>query len=397
MQSTVTAEASRLFREPPRSLLVSLARYLLAGAVIWGAGCWFILQDPLRLEIARVGMVIATASLVLLHIDRRRTAAWVLVLSCWLLAAESAALTAKGAINVPYTAMMVPILLSGLILGLRAAFLIALASAALGFLIGPMNLVPSVSGGIVESTAISRWFGDFVLFSAAFGLAAFAIRRVQIVLLTLEKSEATREQRNEALRAEIRQREQVEAQLRLSEEHHRRVSEMSSDLTFKWTLVEGQPPAQEWLFGPCEEITGWKPEELDAERWTSIVISGDEESFAERHRESFALDKNDSEFRIRRKDGETRWISQQLRVVRHEDRLELFGAARDITKRKLAENALGSDRHFISALLDNAAVMFAVLDRDTRIVRINESAAKFAGRSVQELLGTHALTHLPGD
>lgn len=196
------------------------------------------------------------ASLVLLHFDRRRTAAWVLVLSFWLLAAESAALTAKGVINVPYTAMMVPILLSGLILGLRAAFLIALASAALGFLIGPMNLVPSVPGGIVESTAISRWFGDFVLFSAAFGLAAFAIRRVQIVLLTLEKSEAAREQRNEALRAEIRQREQGEAQFRLSEEHHRRVSEMSSDLTFKWTLVEGQPPAQEWLFGPCEEITG---------------------------------------------------------------------------------------------------------------------------------------------
>jgi PAS domain S-box-containing protein len=41
--------------------------------------------------------------------------------------------------------------------------------------------------------------------------------------------------------------------------------------------------------------------------------------------------------------------------------------------------------------------MVAVLDQAGRIVRINESAANFIGRSVQELLGTLALTHLENE
>jgi PAS domain S-box-containing protein len=299
--------------------------------------------------------------------------------------------TTEGIFSIAYTAFLVPILNAGFVLGLRAAALVALASATVGFLIGPMQLNPALPQLFAESSADSRWFGHLILFAVGVGMVAFVIGRVRNIVRALEQSEAIRERRNIELREEVHQRKEIETQLRLSEEHHRRVSGMLTDLTFKYVTYDDAPPTQEWIFGPCEEITGFKPEELNLERWTSVVIPGDEESFEDRHRDTTEHGVNESEFRIRRKDGSVRWVRQQLQVVPREGGNEIFGAMRDITERKLAEIALKRERDFISAVLDSAAVMVVVLDHEARLVRVNEAAAAFSGGTVREMEGTVSL------
>jgi PAS domain S-box-containing protein len=131
--------------------------------------------------------------------------------------------------------------------------------------------------------------------------------------------------------------------------------------------------------------------------WLSLVHPDD----AERARQGwetavateteFALD-----YRIRRFDGEFRWHSCRARPVRNPDGgIELWiGTATDIDSRKHLDHSLQrSEREGFEtvALLQSieaaAPVGFKLVDRDLRVVRINETLARVSGMSAGEVVG----------
>lgn len=63
--------------------------------------------------------------------------------------------------------------------------------------------------------------------------------------------------------------------------------------------------------------------------------------------------------------------------------------ARDITERKLVEEARVQERNFVSAVLDTAGALVMVLDPLGRIVRVNRACLATAGHSAEEVLGRH--------
>ncbi|NEQ66117.1 MAG: PAS domain S-box protein [Symploca sp. SIO2D2] len=67
----------------------------------------------------------------------------------------------------------------------------------------------------------------------------------------------------------------------------------------------------------------------------------------------------------------------------------VLGVARDITKRKQAEQALTQERNFISAILDTATALIVVLDTQGRIVRFNRACEQMTGYSFEEVRGRH--------
>ena len=63
--------------------------------------------------------------------------------------------------------------------------------------------------------------------------------------------------------------------------------------------------------------------------------------------------------------------------------------ARDITERKLVEEARVEERNFVSAVLDTAGALVMVLDPLGRIVRFNRACQQTSGHSAAEAIGRH--------
>ena len=145
------------------------------------------------------------------------------------------------------------------------------------------------------------------------------------------------------------------------------------------------------------EYTGCSRETNYDWNWVTLVHPDDAERAREgwetavRTETEFALD-----YRIRRFDGAFRWHAFRARPVRHPDGgIHLWiGTATDIDARKQLELSLGrSEREALEtvALLQSieaaAPVGFKVVDRDLRVVRINDTLAQISGMSADEVLG----------
>lgn len=139
--------------------------------------------------------------------------------------------------------------------------------------------------------------------------------------------------------------------------------------------------------------------------WVTLVHPGDTERAREAWQAAvqteteFALD-----YRIRRFDGAFRWHSFRARPVRRPDgaiRVWL-GTATDIDERKELELSLRrSEREALEtvALLQSieaaAPVGFKLVDRDLRVVRINDTLARISGMSADEVIGRTAQEMTP--
>lgn len=97
------------------------------------------------------------------------------------------------------------------------------------------------------------------------------------------------------------------------------------------------------------------------------------------------------ERQYRKQNGETIWVSSRVTTLRD------FGAdgrligymdvTRDITERKKAEDALRTERNFVSAVLDTVGALVVVLDTDGRIVRFNRACEAITGFAFEEIRG----------
>jgi PAS domain S-box-containing protein len=152
-----------------------------------------------------------------------------------------------------------------------------------------------------------------------------------------------------AMRAFVRditERKSAEAALRVSELRYRTLMEATRAVT--WSCppsglnVEPQP---EWM-----AFTGQTAAEMRGEGWSDVVHPDDRPAAAAKWRD--AVERAApfiSEHRIRRRDGEWRWIRAQAAPIRDAkgEIVEFFGMNLDITDRKAAEDALRqSERRF---------------------------------------------------
>lgn len=145
------------------------------------------------------------------------------------------------------------------------------------------------------------------------------------------------------------------------------------------------------------EYTGSSRESASGWGWESLLHPDDAArarhgwAAAVRAESEFALDA-----RIRRFDGEYRWHACRARPVRCPDGgIELWiGTATDIDAERQLEHSLRrSEREALEtiSLLQSieaaAPVGFKLVDRDLRVVRINETLARISGMSAEEGLG----------
>ena len=88
------------------------------------------------------------------------------------------------------------------------------------------------------------------------------------------------------------------------------------------------------------------------------------------------------------RDGKAIWLGQNVQYIGSDDQFAGFQAvARDVTDRRLAEEALRLERDFAESLIETAPVMILVLDDKSRIVRFNTYMEEVTGYRLQEVQG----------
>lgn len=95
------------------------------------------------------------------------------------------------------------------------------------------------------------------------------------------------------------------------------------------------------------------------------------------------------ESRVRKKDGEIIWITENARTVYGEDgRIAYFeGTVMDITERKRAEEALEAQRAYFTQLFENSPQAIALIDAKRNVVDCNKGFEELFGYRTKDIIG----------
>jgi PAS domain S-box-containing protein len=176
----------------------------------------------------------------------------------------------------------------------------------------------------------------------------------------------------------VTERRRVEDELRTSEEEFRSLFDLSA-IGMTQVSPEGRYlrvnrklcqmlgySEQELLHLTLHEVTHPDDREVSAAKLSSSFADGAEE---------YSIEK-----RYMRKDGAIIWVLINWTVVRDAEGRSLRTVAniQDITERKRAETALRESQALNQAVLGSLAAHIAVLDRDGKIIAVNDAWKRFA-------------------
>ncbi len=158
-------------------------------------------------------------------------------------------------------------------------------------------------------------------------------------VMTYDENE--RPQRVMGIQKDINELKRTEAALRKSEERHRIISNTISDYAYSYIVHDDGSLKKDWSTQAFHEITGYSYEEMDADGWTQLIHPDDYAIATERFERLLAGEIDVSEFRIRTKSGDIRWLRDHGHPVMDSGRVvRIYGAAQDITQHKLDEERL---------------------------------------------------------
>ena len=148
----------------------------------------------------------------------------------------------------------------------------------------------------------------------------------------------------QALVRDITERKQAEQALRASEERHRVISGLTSDLAYAYRVEPDGNLVNLWVTGALERLTGFSVEELEARGgWEVLVFPEDMPTPLKQFHALLAGREKVVEYRIVTQSGDLRWVRDYARPEWDAEQgrtVAIYGALQDITERKQAEEQL---------------------------------------------------------
>ncbi|MDF1808872.1 MAG: PAS domain S-box protein [Phycisphaerales bacterium] len=166
-----------------------------------------------------------------------------------------------------------------------------------------------------------------------------------------------------------------------------------------WDLVSGEKIVNEQYLLLCDSD---RDDYSHDPQWFQDLIHPDD--FHQAHNRMIMhlegkLDRIDSQFRIRQKDGSWRWVHDRGRVVERNNQgepLRAMGTMQDVTQRREATEALKESEERIRDIVSSVGEFVWEIDSDLRISYISNPVESSTGKQAGELIGT-SITELAID
>jgi len=179
---------------------------------------------------------------------------------------------------------------------------------------------------------------------------------------------------------DITERKVVEEALRESEDRFRHISEIITNFAFSCQKTPGGPFAIDWIAGAIEKITGYTADEIsDMTCWRPLVIEEDIAIFDQNVTGLFQGESKQSEVRIRNKSGEIVWLASYTECIADPDNpafLRLYGACRDITERKVAEETIRQSERKFRDIFEKSVTGLFKATPDGSLIDVNGAFAR---------------------
>jgi PAS domain S-box-containing protein len=173
-----------------------------------------------------------------------------------------------------------------------------------------------------------------------------------------------------ALRGTL-ERLRAEAQLRISEERYRHISEMMSDFAFTTRVDPDGKREIEWIIGAVNSITGLSIDDLKHGKLRSLIHPDDQPLVEEREAQLKRGGQNLTEVRIITSTGHLRWLRLYSEGILENGRLtRIYGAIDDITNEKRIAADAAERARLNEAITNTIAAISATLDLDEVLDRI---------------------------
>lgn len=188
----------------------------------------------------------------------------------------------------------------------------------------------------------------------------------------------------------------------------RRVERSIAETEARFRIAADSAPIMIWMSGvdrlctflnkPWLEFTGRKPEEEMGDGWDEGVHRDDVQRCLKTYVEAFdARQPFVMEYRLRRHDGEYRWISD-TGTPREDDRGNFagyIGSCLDITESRRKTQALAESEHRLRAILDTAVEGIITINERGIIESANRATEKIFGYPVAEMVGQNVNMLMP--
>ncbi|MDH7498651.1 MAG: PAS domain-containing protein, partial [Syntrophomonadaceae bacterium] len=194
----------------------------------------------------------------------------------------------------------------------------------------------------------------------------------------------------EGVLEDISARQQMEEQLRLSEERFRMAARCTTDVIYQLDMVTG---AMEW-FGDIDGVLGYGPGESPRtmEDWNRAIHPDDREAVVRAVEQHVARGTPyRCEYRVQRKDGSYRYWLDRGGIIRDHrgTTYTWIGAGTDITERRVAEASLRASEERFRTLADNIAEGIYLVDAGLQPLFYNPAIETIFGRPSSFFMEDH--------
>ena len=186
---------------------------------------------------------------------------------------------------------------------------------------------------------------------------------------------------------DITRRVVAEEQARESDALYRRIVEMASEGIWARDAEHRTTFANSQMAG----MLGLGPADMLGRPVTDFIFDEDLESFREEMGRRAGRESGSYRGRLRRADGGETWVevSSVPDVDADGGIIGSFGMFTDITDRRLADEALRSERANLAAIFEASTVAMLVFDEDASVVRVNRAALRLTAGDIEDLLDHH--------